>query len=262
MGKRTDIDGATGVVEIVRPDGRGPLVLVCEHASAAIPERHSDLGLSTADRFSHAAWDPGAADLARHLSGVLDAPLVLATVSRLVHDLNRPAGSVDAVPSLVERIAVPGNDGLDATAREARAAEVYHPFHAALARVLDAAGPGTALVTVHSFTPRWHGVPRTTEIGVLHDADPALAEAMLAAAPTGADAPKVDLNAPYSAADGVTHLPSVQGTARGLPTVMLEVRSDLIADAAGVTRIGGALAAMLDLALAGRPVFDDRRQRA
>ena len=37
-----------------------PLVLVCEHASNAIPARWGDLGLSMAERRAHIAWDPGA----------------------------------------------------------------------------------------------------------------------------------------------------------------------------------------------------------
>ena len=254
-------DGAA-VAEVLRPEGRAPLVLVCEHASPAIPAALGDLGLSAEDRLSHAAWDPGAADLARHLSEVFDAPLVLATVSRLVHDLNRPAGTPEAVPDHVERIAVPGNAGLDAAARRARADAVYRPFHARVAGLLDARGQGTALVTVHSFNPTWFGQPRTTEIGILNDADPAFADAMLAAAP---EEPAVAANEPYSAADGVTHMLAAHAGPRGLPSAMIEVRADLLADDDGVRRIGWTLAQMLTAALAGRrdaAAARDERQRA
>ncbi len=178
---------------------------------------------------------------------MLDAPLVLSRVSRLVHDCNRPPEASDACPSRTELIEIPGNRDLSATEREVRVREVYEPFHAEAARVLDGFASPPALLTVHSFTPTWNGVPRATEIGLLHDADASLATAMLAAAgPT----PMVELNMPYSAADGVTHTLRKHGTARGLSNVMIEVRNDLLTDEAALARIADALTRMLTAALA------------
>ena len=228
--------------EVVNPGGRGDAVLICDHASATIPASLGDLGLSREDRFSHAVWDPGAEALSRLLSRTLDAPLVLSRVSRLVHDCNRSPERLDAAPDRVERIDVPGNRDLTADERARRTREVYDPFHAAIDAVLDARPDVPRMITVHSFTPVWNGAPRATEIGLLHDADPALARAMLAAAPS---AFRTELNMPYSAADGVTHTLARHGTARGLPSVMIEVRNDLLADAAGVSAVAEALTAML-----------------
>lgn len=47
---------------------KGDVVLVCEHASATIPEKLGTLGLSPDVLSSHAAWDPGALAVARLLS--------------------------------------------------------------------------------------------------------------------------------------------------------------------------------------------------
>lgn len=237
-----DLDPAT----VVNPGGRGGVCLVCEHASAHIPAGMGDLGLAPADRFSHAAWDIGAEALARALSESFDAPLVAATVSRLVVDLNRPAASPEASPARVEVIDVPGNRGLTDAGRHARARAIYDPFHARVAATLEAIDASPVMVTVHSFTPRWHGAPRSTEIGLLHDADDRLARAMLAAAPEGI---RVELNAPYAPSDGVMHMLQKHALPRGLRNVMIEVRNDLLGDEAGVARMAATLAAMLTAAL-------------
>ncbi|MEM7178446.1 MAG: N-formylglutamate amidohydrolase [Pseudomonadota bacterium] len=243
---RLATDGAA-VVRVVNPEGQAPVCLVCEHASAHIPPELGDLGLAPRDRMSHAAYDIGAEALSLEMSRRLHAPLVLAGVSRLVQDLNRPPEARGAMPDQVETIAIPGNRDLSPAARLVRVEAVYDPFHTQLSEFLDRFTTPPALVTIHSFTPVWHGTARPTEIGLLHDDDPRLARAMQAAGTTGF---RVDLNEPYSAADGVTHLLNRHGTARGLANVMIEVRNDLLGDAASIDRAAGALMAMLTPALA------------
>ncbi|SFR12766.1 N-formylglutamate amidohydrolase [Poseidonocella sedimentorum] len=233
-------------VALLRGAGAGPVCLVCEHASAAIPPALGDLGLAAADRLAHAVWDPGAEALTRALSERLDAPALLSTVSRLVHDCNRPAGDPTACPAQVERIAVPGNAGLSEADRLARAEAVHAPFHDAVSALLEGR-EGATLMTVHSFTPAWNGVARDVELGLLHDADARLAEAMLARAPTEI---ATALNEPYAARDGVTYTLARHAVPRGIPNVMIEVRNDLLADAWGVSRMADHLAAMLSAALA------------
>ncbi|TCO70361.1 N-formylglutamate amidohydrolase [Rhodovulum euryhalinum] len=235
--------------EIVNAAGQGAVVLVCEHASNAIPAAFAGLGLAPGDEASHAAWDPGALGVARAMAAALDAPLVAATVSRLVHDCNRPGGSPGAMPPLTETIAIPGNRDLTRADRADRARRYYAPFRDALEAVL-AARPGAALVTVHSFTPIWHGVPRAVEIGILHDADARLADAMLVAAPfrTGH---VVARNEPYGPQDGVTHTLREHGVGKGRLNVMLEIRNDLIAGDAAQARMGVMLAGLVTAALAG-----------
>ena len=115
------------VARVENPEGESPILLICEHASNAIPARYGDLGLGPAERESHIAWDPGALGVARHLSRALDAPLVHATVSRLVLDLNRDIAAPDSIPTLSERTPIPGNRDLDPAERAHRAREVYAP---------------------------------------------------------------------------------------------------------------------------------------
>lgn len=237
------------VAEVVRPDGAAPLVLVCEHASRRIPAALDGLGLDEAARVSHAAWDIGAEPLARALSAALDAPLVLSRISRLVYDCNRPPERADAVPAKSEVIEVSGNRDLSAEARAARVREVYEPFRDLLSRTLDAKGR-CAVVTVHSFTPVYFGAPREVELGLLHDEDAALAQAMLRAAPEHLEF-ETRLNEPYAAADGVTHTLRAHAIPRGLPNVMIEVRNDLLRDDAGIERVAQGLEGMVRDAVPG-----------
>lgn len=238
-----DDDDRTGPVRVINGCGRGGVLLLCEHASAHIPARYGGLGLRADWRDSHAAWDPGALALAQVLSSALNAPLVAGAVSRLVYDCNRPPSSPSAMPERSEVVEVPGNVGLTPEARAERVESVYAPFLAAVEAQLGRAP--RALVTVHSFTPLWHGTPRETEIGLLHDSDARLAEAMLARAPQGR---VVHLNRPYGPEDGVTH--SLQLHGKGLPNVMIEARNDLLTTPKDVQTMAMDLLAMLTPALA------------
>lgn len=251
-------DEATGevpagaVVELADPDGAGAVVLVCEHASRVIPPELGDLGLDAAALASHIAWDPGALAVARAMARRLDAPLVAQRVSRLVYDCNRAPGAESAIPARSELHDIPGNAGLTEAQRAARAERFYRPFRDALAGLLDrrlAAGKPTALVTVHSFTPVYAGVRRDLDVGILHDRDTRLADALLAVA-AAEKAFVVRRNQPYGPQDGVTHTLLEHGIARGLANVMIEIRNDLIADAAGQEAMAARLTRWLDAALA------------
>lgn len=235
------------VAEVINPGGQAPLCLVCEHASAVIPPALGTLGLAPEHRQTHAVWDIGAEALARELSSRLDAPLVIATVSRLVYDLNRPPEAPDAMPFKSGDIPVPGNRDLSEAEKAARTCQVYNPFHTTLSDVLDGFDAPPTMVTIHSFAPVWHGTPRSTELGLLHDEDTSLAEAMLSAAD---DTMVTHLNEPYSARDGVTHTLARHATARGLTNVMIEVRNDLLGEASDVDRVSTHLANLLNTALA------------
>lgn len=245
-------ENSEGAVVIEGRAAPGPFVFVCEHAVNAFPAPWGGLGLDPATRQSHAAWDPGALGLARGLAARLNAPLVRATHSRLIYDLNRPPHSPGSMPARSEIHEIPGNAAIAPEERLARTQALYLPFHAQLRACLAtrlALGERPILVTVHSFTPVWHGTPRAVELGIIHDADPSLAQAVLAEAraQTTLDS---QINAPYSAADEVTHTLALQATPLGLKNVMLELRNDLIADAAAQAAMAERLSAVLAAAVA------------
>lgn len=238
-------------VGVERPLGRGPFVIVCEHASLTLPRALGDLGLSEEARRSHIAWDPGALAVAQALSAHYDSPLVFQRFSRLVYDCNRPPESPAAMPAKSEVYDIPANAALDEASRQARTEALYRPFHAAIADVIDrraAAGMNTSLITVHSFTPVYFGKARSVEIGVLHDADTRLADSMLAAA-DAARRYDVRRNEPYGPADGVTHTLKLHGISRDIPNVMIEVRNDLIQDDAGQEVMATYLCQLIDTSI-------------
>lgn len=179
---------------------------------------------------SHIAWDPGALGVAEALRKKLTSILLSCTVSRLVYDCNRPPDAPSAIPERSEIFDIPGNLDLSAKARAERVQNVYQPFSGAVTDCITRhRGSLELLVTVHSFTPVFHNVPRRVEIGILHGRDSRFADAMM----RDANAPRqfeVQLNQPYSAADGVAHTLDLHGLSNGLLNVMIEIRNDLIAD--------------------------------
>ncbi len=229
---------------------KGRLIFVCEHASHAIPAPWGDLGLTADQRLAHIAWDPGALAVARGLSRLLDGVLIHAPVSRLVYDCNRAPDMKGAMPARSEVHDIPGNAVISDQERLARTEAIYLPWatalHGLIARRI-ALGLAPVIVTVHSFTPIYFGKPRTVEFGVIHDADPSLALATLAAA---RKTPlRAELNAPYSAADDVTHTLRLHATPYGLPNAMLEIRNDLLASDAACKAMAETLAPVINMGL-------------
>ena len=220
------IDTLDKNVLVANAAGSSSVVLVCEHASQPIPQSFNGLGLSQDARESHAAWDPGAMAVAKKLSERLDAVLVASEVSRLVYDCNRSPTAPDAMPSRSELIDVPGNKNLTQSECSARVEAFYQPFQSALySMVQQIANP--IIVTVHSFTPVYHGQMRSVEIGILHDTDTRFADAMLQTAHAHTSA-NVQRNEPYGPEHGVTHTLKEHAIKDGHLNVMLEIRNDLI----------------------------------
>lgn len=225
--------------------GRAALVVICDHASAAIPPDLGDLGLPAAARDSHIAWDPGAAAVTRGLARRLEAWAVLSGVSRLVIDCNRPPGGAGSVPAESDGVAVPGNRGLTAAAIEARIERWFRPYHDAVAAALAAAGPAPALVAVHSFTPclASRPDPRPWQVGVLWNRDDRLAAPLLAALRAHPGLVVGD-NEPYSGRD-TNHTLDRHAGAAGLPHVSIEIRQDLLTAADAPARWADLLAECL-----------------
>lgn len=226
------------------------VVLVCEHASSLLPPSAGDLGLSPEALSSHIAWDPGALAIARRLSTALDGLLVHQRFSRLIYDCNRPPESPAAMPEKSEIYEIPGNRDLGPAERYARTAALYIPFHdrvAAEITRLQGQGLQPVIVTVHTFTPVYFGKPREVEIGILHDADSRLADAMLEESKGGPY--RVERNSPYGPDDGVTHTLRLHAIPQGLANVMIEVRNDLVRDSAGVEVVASYLADLISKAL-------------
>lgn len=231
--------------------GGGPLVLICEHASNNVPDEYAGLGLSAADLQRHIAWDIGALGLSEQLADLLDVPLISATHSRLLMDLNRDPSASDSIVVHSEDTAIPGNLDLPPSERSRRRVELYQPFHAAAALLIDerlARGHSTAVVSIHSFTPRYLDCVRPWQAGVLSHSDRRLADPLITALRRDL-ALTVGDNQPYAPEQGVYHTLELHAQRRGLLNVLIEVRNDLIVDARGQAQWAKRLADDLQEAL-------------
>ncbi|MEZ5930452.1 MAG: N-formylglutamate amidohydrolase [Alphaproteobacteria bacterium] len=222
-------------VNVFNLGGQSPIFLVCEHAGRLIPKTLGDMGLSEADRRRHIAWDIGAGAVSLHLSDLLDAPLITQTYSRLVCDCNRDTGMPSFIPAISERTRIPANEAVTASERDARIAEVYRPLHERIADELDqraAAGHPTVFLSMHSFTPVFMDQPRAMHLGLLYDRDHRWAALMRSALSAEADLVITD-NEPYALDQNRDYTVPEHGERRGIPSLEIEIRQDLIAEADG-----------------------------
>ena len=225
-------------VELFNRDGASPFVLTCEHAGRHVPEALDDLGLGPEALARHIAWDIGAGAVSRLLAEALDAPLVSQPMSRLVIDCNRPYHVPALIPKVSDGTAVPGNQGLDDTDRQARIDAIHTPFHDAIRDILDErrdAGRPCAVVAVHSFTPKMqsNSDDRPWHVTFLFNRNPDLSRRMLAALLSGNDGIVSTLNEPYVVEDDGDYTVPVHGEQRGIPSTLIELRNDHITDPAG-----------------------------
>jgi predicted N-formylglutamate amidohydrolase len=224
----------------------GPFLVLCDHASNAIPPEYDSLGLGFAERAGHIAWDPGALAVSRQLASELDATLVHCTVSRLVIDCNRSLDAPDLIASTSETTTIPGNTALSDAERRRRIASVHAPYHAAIERLVDDrldCGRAIAIIAVHSFTPVYRGVRRPWDIGIVFGPDRRLADPLIEG--LRAASFTVGINEPYSPADRVYYTLTRQAESRGLAAAMIEIRNDLIATDEQAKAWGTCLAALL-----------------
>jgi predicted N-formylglutamate amidohydrolase len=233
--------------ERVEGEAAGGLLLLCDHASNALPPGYGSLGLPPREFARHIAYDIGARDLTLALARHFAAPALLTRHSRLLIDPNRGLDDPTLIMKLSDGAVVPGNAAIDAAERRNRIARYHQPYHRAITTSLDAMladGIVPVIISIHSFTPVWRGWPRPWHVGLLWDRDARLVRPMIAALRAEPGLVVGD-NEPYSGAlEGDTL--SAHGTARGIPHVLIEVRQDLIGEKSGVDEWAGRLARVIE----------------
>lgn len=221
-------------------DGTADMLILCDHASNAVPP-DIDLGIDPALLDKHIAIDIGAAAVSEALAAQLGAPAILASVSRLVIDLNREPDSAGLIPHFSDGHAIPGNAAAD---RAERIARFHAPYHRTIADTIRARRPAL-LVSIHSFTPRLEqhdGPERPWEIGILYNRDARAARIGIERL-KGAGVFTGD-NEPYSGRLlNATMNRHAEGN--GIPYLGIEVRNDLISDPAGVAHWAQLLAGIV-----------------
>jgi predicted N-formylglutamate amidohydrolase len=242
--------GAADSVERIggRPDAG--VLLLCDHATNALPAAYGSLGLDPAELDRHIGYDIGAAAVTRGLARRLGVPAVLSRFSRLLIDCNRGADDPTLVMQISDGAIVRGNAGIGPAEIERRLDLYWRPYRRAVSDAIEAmiaAGPLPVILSIHSFTPSWRGSARPWEIGVLWDSDPRLATPLIAAlAKAGVF---VGDNEPYDGALAGDTLDS-EVTRRGLAGVLVEIRQDLIETDEGANAWAERLAPVVESVLA------------
>jgi predicted N-formylglutamate amidohydrolase len=227
------------------------LLLICDHAVNALPDGYGTLGLPPEEMKRHIAYDIGAYGVTRRLAATLGVPAISTRFSRLLIDVNRGLDDPTLIMRLSDGAVVPGNRSIDEEERERRVRLYYEPYHLAIDSLIEscmAAGVPPVLLSIHSFTECWKGVPRPWDAAVLWDRDYRFAVPLL-------DALRADPgilvgeNEPYDgklAGDCLWQ----HGTRRGLAHAIIEVRQDLICDEGGQMRWAERIAAVVRAILA------------
>lgn len=208
----------------------GGILIVADHASNRVPEGFS-LGIAPELLTQHIAIDIGVAGVAERMAQRPGIAAFLGNVSRLVCDFNREEHAPGLIPIASDGHAIPGN-ALDHEGHMERLNRFYHPYHNALAALLDEAPP-LLIVSLHSFTPNLSAHPdegRPWHCGILYNEDERAARFII---PLLADEGVfVGDQQPYSG-KLLNATMNRHAESEGRAYVGIEIRQDQIADEAG-----------------------------
>lgn len=222
------------------------LLIVCDHASNALPGEYGTLGLPQQQLERHIGYDIGAANVTRIMANEMNAPAILSGFSRLLIDANRGEDDPTLIMRLSDGAAVPGNADYDAEERKRRLSCYYEPYHQAIDDAIDEsidAGRPPVVFSIHSFTDNWRGTPRPWHATILWDRDPRLPVPLLHAL-HGEPGLVIGENVPYTGelkGDSMYR----HATQRGLAHALIEIRQDLVREEDGQREWGMRLARIL-----------------
>lgn len=212
------------------------LLIIGDHASAHVPA-DVDLDIDPALLSNHIAIDIGVAEVSALLTEQLGCTAILGGVSRLVIDLNREDDAPGLLPVMSDGHAIPGNRHADLAERMIR---FHHPYHHHIGRLLDEMD-SPFILSAHSFTPSLASDPhqeRPWDIGVLYNGDDRAAR--IAIPLLEAAGLIVGDQLPYSG-QLLNATMNRHAEANGIPYLGIEMRQDLVTDAAGQRRFADLL---------------------
>lgn len=189
-------------------NGAPYIIITCEHAGRELPIQYLPLFQRYESLLdTHRAWDPGALDLARHLSNGLNAPIYYTETTRLLIETNR---SIRHKQLFSEVSAT-----LPKEEKKNVIQKYYSPFRMEVEREIEdkiKSGKSVWHFSIHSFSPVMDGIHRNADIGILFDpkraSEKTLAKNWRSILNEFAPVLKVRFNYPYlGTADGfATHL--------------------------------------------------------
>ena len=140
------------------------VIITCEHGGNNIPREYISLFEDDISILqTHKAYDPGAFELAKAISGKTDY-FFFSEISRLLIELNRSINS----PNLFSHY----SKNLNKNQKENILNKYYFPFRNKvenLIRELVKKGEKNVHISVHTFTPVLKHELRNTDIGILYD---------------------------------------------------------------------------------------------
>ena len=222
--------------ETIDGDHDSGIVLLADHAMNRLPDGYDNLGLPEAAFARHIAYDIGIEGLTRALSRRLGVPAVLSRFSRLLIDPNRGEDDPTLIMKISDGAIIPGNHPITAAEWNHRIETYHRPYHQAVADTISTVagrtGRAPLVLSLHSYTPAWKGMPRPWHAAVLWDNDPRAALPLIAMLEAAGDL-VIGNNEPYDGAlKGDTMYRHCMS--RGIAHALIEVRQDLIADQAGI----------------------------
>jgi predicted N-formylglutamate amidohydrolase len=238
------------------------LLITCEHGGNRIPPRYRHLFRGHEELLqTHRGYDAGGLTMAKDLAA-FKATLFVATISRLLIDLNRSIGH----PKLYSEATRPAPPGVRREILEAHYLPYRNQVEAHIANEI-AKGRRVIHISSHSFTPVLAGEVRKADIGLLYDpgraAEARLCQAWQAALKSSTPESRVRRNYPYTGkSDGFTaHLRRqfAEGTYAGIE---LEINQQQVLQGGhGWRRLRKAIVAALQEALAMPPSTPKRKRR-
>lgn len=141
------------------------VIISCEHGGNNVPQEYQKLFRGKQPILeSHRGLDRGALILARCLAAKLKAPLFASTTTRLLIDLNRSLHHRHLFSEFTRHC--------DPAVKKKIIENYYSPYRENVEmEIYRIARSGETVVhlSIHSFTPRFRGVLRRADIGLLYD---------------------------------------------------------------------------------------------
>ncbi|HNP08610.1 MAG TPA: N-formylglutamate amidohydrolase [Cyclobacteriaceae bacterium] len=138
------------------------LLITCEHAGKLVPKKYKSLFSNSENVLnSHEGWDPGAWDVAQYLGKRLNTTPIGCHTTRLLIETNRSLNSAQ----LFSRYTAHLNDN----EKDILINEIYYPYRQLVQLKIEQLPKPVLHLSIHSFTPVYHGKKRKVELGLLYD---------------------------------------------------------------------------------------------
>lgn len=222
--------------------GKSPFVIICEHASALLPEARmtNEAGDNVS---SHVYSDLGAMNMSIYLATLLEAPAFLAPLSRAYIDLNRKLDHPHICPETSDAVAVPCNTNLSKTEINKRIDGIHQSFGKdvkdAVIKGQQRFGDRFMAICMHSCTPCLNSTPgnqRPWEISLIYNKIEAPSHSIIDYFKQNSRYHIGD-NQPYNGKEYCGYTVEETLEPLGVPYALFEIRNDVIATPAQQTQI-------------------------